>query len=284
VKLVVAGGDHPRTPGYVTSVARRFRNDPRIEFTGYVPEEDIPGLFRAASVAVMPYSSSAGASGIAHLACAYGVPIISADIPDFRLMAEEEGLAVDFYRPGKIHDLADHLVSLLQSPEQQQAMAKQNFSAGLRMTMPEVIHEYVLHFGREQRTKALKSMMRFRKLSRWLPSKYIAPWLISRNPFHWSDRPASTYVPMNGNGNGAHEQDPHLQLRPLAEERRPILRAQMPAGGTNGRDGNGGSGADSAGNENHTGGRQGSSSQEDIRPSERGEGSQPSVQGDGDAA
>jgi glycosyltransferase involved in cell wall biosynthesis len=165
VKLVVAGGDHPRTPGYVTSLARRFENNSRIEFTGYVPEQAIPDLFRMASVAVMPYSSSAGASGVAHLACAYGVPIVSADIADFRRMADDEGLAIDFYQSGNVHDLADHLIALLGSPERQKEMAKQNFSAGLRMTMPGVIHQYVHHFGMEQRTKALKSMMRLRKLS-----------------------------------------------------------------------------------------------------------------------
>jgi glycosyltransferase involved in cell wall biosynthesis len=225
-KLVVAGGDHPRTPGYVTSLARRFENNSRIEFTGYVPEQAIPDLFRTASVAVMPYSSSTGASGVAHLACAYGVPIISADIPDFRRMADDEGLAIDFYQPGNIENLADHLIALLGSPERQQDMAKQNFCAGLRMTMPTVIHQYIHHFGMEQRTKALKSMMRLRKLSRWLPSNYLAAWAMSRNRFHWSDRPASTYVPFNGNGNGAHLEDRRTQLRPLgAEENMPDLQA-----------------------------------------------------------
>ncbi|HSS96236.1 MAG TPA: glycosyltransferase, partial [Terriglobales bacterium] len=82
VKLVIAGGDHPRTQGYIASLARKYES-PRIEFTGYVPEEKIAELFRTASVAVMPYSSATGASGVAHLACAYGVPIISSDVADF---------------------------------------------------------------------------------------------------------------------------------------------------------------------------------------------------------
>ena len=60
VKLVVAGGDHPRTPGYVASIAKQFASDPRVEFTGYVAEEEIPDLFRTATVAMMPYSSSTG--------------------------------------------------------------------------------------------------------------------------------------------------------------------------------------------------------------------------------
>src|SRR3954470_20445999 len=79
-RLIVAGGDHPMTPGYVQSVAERWKDCDRIEFTGYVPEDKLPELFSSASVCVMPYSSATGSSGVAHLACEYGVPIISAGI------------------------------------------------------------------------------------------------------------------------------------------------------------------------------------------------------------
>src|SRR3954462_2024810 len=51
-KLIIGGGNHPMTPGYVESVAEKYKNDPSIEFTGYVPEEKIPELFSTASVTV----------------------------------------------------------------------------------------------------------------------------------------------------------------------------------------------------------------------------------------
>ena len=171
-KLVIAGGDHPRTPGYIASLARKHENS-KIEFTGYVPEEKIADLFRSASVAVMPYSSSTGASGVAHLACAYGVPVISSDIPDFAHMAEEEGMAIEFYRTGDTRNLAEKLTSLLESPEQQKAMALHNFSAALRMTMPSVIHEYVRHFGVAQQTRALRPIRWFRKLPLWISRSFL---------------------------------------------------------------------------------------------------------------
>ena len=41
-RLVVAGGDHPKSPGYVESVRQRLAGDPCITFTGYVAEEQIP--------------------------------------------------------------------------------------------------------------------------------------------------------------------------------------------------------------------------------------------------
>ena len=99
VKLMVAGGNHPRTPGYIESVARALKDDPRIEFTGYVAEEDIPRLFRSSSSLVLPYSSATGASGVAHLACEFGVPIVSAGIHDFREMARMRGWPSSFTKP-----------------------------------------------------------------------------------------------------------------------------------------------------------------------------------------
>src|SRR5579862_3262255 len=94
-KLVVAGGNHPQAAGYVESMKKKCAANPKIEFTGYVDEDDLPDLFQSSSVAVMPYSSSTGCSGVAHLACAYGVPIVCADLPDFRQMAQAEELAIE---------------------------------------------------------------------------------------------------------------------------------------------------------------------------------------------
>ncbi len=85
-----------KNSGYVDSMAQRHASD-RIRFLGYVPEESIADLFREASLAVMPYTSSAGSSGVAHLAAQYGVPVIASDIRDFRELAEHEGIAIRFF-------------------------------------------------------------------------------------------------------------------------------------------------------------------------------------------
>jgi glycosyltransferase involved in cell wall biosynthesis len=170
-RLVIAGSDHPATPGYVASVRERFRNAPSIEFTGYVREEDLPELFGKTSVAVMPYHSATGASGVAHLACQYGLPIISADIPDFREMADDESLALSFYEIGNPQALAGELTSLLRSPARQREMAEQNFSAALRMTMPQIVRQYLRAFDLHQRSKALRPLSRFRRVPAWVPSR-----------------------------------------------------------------------------------------------------------------
>jgi glycosyltransferase involved in cell wall biosynthesis len=170
-RLIIGGSNHPMTPGYVESIAESNRDNPHIRFTGYVAEEQIPELFRSASVMVMPYSSATGSSGVAHLACEYGVPIISANIPDFREMAEDEGLALLFYETGDPLSLAERLIELLQDRELQREMAEQNFSAALRMTMPQIIRQYLRSFDLQKRAKALEPISRFRRIPAWVPSR-----------------------------------------------------------------------------------------------------------------
>jgi glycosyltransferase involved in cell wall biosynthesis len=210
-KLVIAGGDHPQAAGYTESIRRQCAGNARIEFRGYVPEEALPDLFQSATVAVMPYSSSTGCSGVAHLACAYGVPIICADLADFRQMAQGEELAIEFYPPGNAQGLADCVIQLLQDPRKQRALATQNFSAGLRMTMPNVVQKYLRHFELQQRVQTLKYVAQIRRLPRWLPSKTLLLRLMTRNSLGWARRSAVLHASwtdrddlrlLHGNGNG----------------------------------------------------------------------------------
>jgi glycosyltransferase involved in cell wall biosynthesis len=177
-RLIIAGTDHPKTPGYLQSIREKLASRSDIIFTGYVAEEDIPQLFQSSSVAVLPYTSSAGSSGIAHLACTYGVPIVASDIPDFRRLADEEGLAIDFFPAGKIAELAGHLIGLLRNRDRQVEMAMQNVSAALRMSMPEIIRQYLRTFELRQELEQMRSLSSLRKIPRWMPMRNL---LVRRN-------------------------------------------------------------------------------------------------------
>jgi glycosyltransferase involved in cell wall biosynthesis len=177
-RLVIAGTDHPKTPGYLKSIREKLASRSDVIFRGYVAEEDIPQLFQSSSLAVLPYTSSAGSSGIAHLACTYGVPIVASDIPDFRRLADEEGLAIDFFPPGKINELARHLIDLLQNRERQIEMAMQNVSAALRMSMPEIIRQYLRTFELRRELEQMRSISSLRKIPRWMPMRDL---LVRRN-------------------------------------------------------------------------------------------------------
>jgi glycosyltransferase involved in cell wall biosynthesis len=170
-KLIIAGTNNGNSPGYIESLRERHGDHPGIEFIGYVEEEKIRDLFNSSSFMVMPYTSATGASGVAHLAAQHGVPIICSDIADFREMGENEGLAIKFYPIGDKEALARQMIDLLQSPEEQREMAEQNFSAALRLTMPQIIRQYVRAFDRHQRARALEAVSRFRRIPSWVPSR-----------------------------------------------------------------------------------------------------------------
>lgn len=197
-RLVIAGGDHPQAAGYTDLMRQLCADRSRVEFLGYVPEDALPDLFQRSSMAVMPYSSSTGCSGVAHLACAYGVPIVSADLPDFRQMAQGEDLAIEFYPPGDAQGLADCLIELLQNEERQQAMAAQNFSAALCMTMPNVVHKYLRHFELQRRTRMMRYVSRTRRLPGWMPSKSLLLRFMNRNSLNWARRSAILHTSWNG--------------------------------------------------------------------------------------
>jgi len=209
--LVVAGTDHPKASGYLKSMEEKCAAQPQIKFIGYVPETDIPEVFQSASMVAMPYTSSAGSSGIAHLASAYGVPIVSSDLPDCRTLVSEEGLAIDFYRSGDASGLATTLIDLLSNPERQVEMALCNFTAALRMSMPEIIQQYVRTFDLQHRIGGLRSVSRVRKLPRWLPMR---SWLARRaarrvfrqsliRPMSNETRDAASELRLERSGNGS---------------------------------------------------------------------------------
>jgi Glycosyl transferases group 1 len=153
-KLIIAGENHPAAPGYVESIAERCKGRNDVEIIGYVPEDHIPELFRSASALVMPYTS-----------------IVCADIDDFREMAVEEGIAIEFYRPGDARALADAIVSLLNNEERQREMSEQNFYSAMRLTMPQIVYQYLRALEWERRARGMRQ--RVRQL-RWS--------LVTRNP------------------------------------------------------------------------------------------------------
>jgi hypothetical protein len=154
-----------------------------------VAEEDVPDLFRTTSVVVLPYDSATGSSGPAHQACEYGVPVVSADLRDFRDMAADENMAISFYQAGNVTDLATQLIALLESPEKQRRAAEQNYSAAIRMTMPHVVRHYLRWFELKRHKRSFEFPTRTRLLDRFrwrsfrpplygLPSEALADWAV----------------------------------------------------------------------------------------------------------
>ena len=185
-RLIVAGANHHTKAGYWESIRAAQPAHLPIEFYGYVPEEAIPELFQTTSLLVLPYDSATGSSGPAHQACEYAVPIVCADIPDLREMASNEDMAVRFYKTGNAADLAEQLIAILQSPEQQLRMAECNFAAGIRMTMASVLRNYLRWFELNRFKRDVRNAGFFPWRRRvWphplssRPSNYLPDWTMS---------------------------------------------------------------------------------------------------------
>jgi glycosyltransferase involved in cell wall biosynthesis len=156
-RLVVAGANHHTKAGYWESIREAQPKHLPIEFRGYVPEDDIPELFQSTSILVLPYDSATGSSGPAHQACEYGVPVVSADLPDFRAMAADEDMAIRFYQRGNADDLADQLLAILESPAMELEMAEHNFAAGVDMTITNVVSNYLRWFRLNAAKRSLRA-------------------------------------------------------------------------------------------------------------------------------
>ncbi len=204
-RLVIAGANHHTKAGYWESIRDAQPKNLPIEFRGYVPEDDIPELFQTTSVLVLPYDSATGSSGPAHQACQFGIPIVSADLPDFRGMAADEEMAIRFYQRGDPYDLASQLLAILESPMLERQMAEHNFTAGIEMTMTGVVNNYLRWFRVNRSRRAIRS----RRAQPKLPSEDLH--------FRRGGAPPAL----------------HLQpsLRPLRSERSEELRALESAPG-----------------------------------------------------
>lgn len=149
-ELWIAGGDHPKTRGYLDQCSRSYADAPGVSFVGYVEEQHVAELFQTVSLAVMPYSSSAGSSGVLHLACEYGVPVLASDIPDLRELAEVEGLWLEFFPPGAVETLAEQLARMLSDRQMPSEMAMHNREAVQRLSLREIVRDYLRSFAATQ--------------------------------------------------------------------------------------------------------------------------------------
>ncbi len=146
--LVIAGSDSPNSPGYLEGVAAECSDMPNVEFTGYVEEEDVAGLFCNAAVTAFPYSSTTGSSGVLHQAGSYGRAAVLPAIGDFAEVIEEEGFIGQYFEPEDATSLADALCKLLDDNQLNAEHGRRNYLAANGIPMAEIIDWHLIHLNR----------------------------------------------------------------------------------------------------------------------------------------
>ncbi len=145
VEVVVAGTDSHNAVGYLAGVKEKYRDLPAVSFTGYVSEEDLPRVFGSATVAVFPYTSTTGSSGVLHQAGSYGCPVVLPDIGDFAQVVRDEGFEAVTFDPGDAGDLARALRAMLADPAGMAAMGAVNRAAACGIPLADVADWHLAH-------------------------------------------------------------------------------------------------------------------------------------------
>lgn len=140
VRLVIAGGEHPRLAasgdGYANELRDRYGSS--ATFTGRVPEEQVGTWFSAADIALFPYPRPFSSSGSLALALAHRTPfLVSPQLG--RTIGAPESITVSL-EPAA---LAERLSGLAAAPEQLGALRDSCAGFGSGRTWPDVARRHL---------------------------------------------------------------------------------------------------------------------------------------------
>jgi len=122
-QLALAGGAGWRGAEIAEDVRRRGL-DPAVRILGYVPDEDLPWLYRGAELAVIPSQYEGfGLSALEAMAC--GTPVLAADASS---LPEVVGDAGELFAPGDAALLARRIAELTAAPQRRAAMRERGLA------------------------------------------------------------------------------------------------------------------------------------------------------------
>ncbi|TKD66567.1 glycosyltransferase [Flavobacterium sp. ASW18X] len=143
IEIVIAGTDSPNTPGYLQAVAEKYKHVPQIRFTGYVPEEDVQRIFEESAVAVFPYTSTTGSSGVLHQAGSYGKAVVLPDLGDLGILIREEGYTGEFFEADNPSSLANAIEKILVDDAYRISLGETNYKAATSLPMSKIAEMYL---------------------------------------------------------------------------------------------------------------------------------------------
>jgi glycosyltransferase involved in cell wall biosynthesis len=116
MRLLLAGKEDSTDP-VAPAALSRLRNDPSVHWAGSVPKADVPSIYAATDICVLP-TFREGLSQVALEAGAMGVPIVSSDV--LGLDAVLNGVTGLLVAPGEPGLLAEAILKLAGSPSRLQ--------------------------------------------------------------------------------------------------------------------------------------------------------------------
>lgn len=144
--LMVAGGDHPRFPGYFAAMRQTYAQVPGVTWLLNLPEEQLPAIFESARVVALPYAATTGASSVSHRAAAHGRPVVAYALRDLQTVAVEEDLQIEFVPAGNRAEFKARLLRLLNDPVECERIGRANVIAMQAFTLEATCWRYVALF------------------------------------------------------------------------------------------------------------------------------------------
>ncbi|WP_082391383.1 glycosyltransferase [Jiulongibacter sediminis] len=155
-KATVAGTDNPNVKGYLNEVEKRYADMKHVEFTGYVREEDVEGIFKASTFIIFPYTTTTGSSGILHQAGSYARACILPKIDDLERVVEEEGYGGAYFQTDNAESMANAIAPLIENPAEREKLEDMNYEAAKGLQMTELADMYLRHIQNLRQKKISK--------------------------------------------------------------------------------------------------------------------------------
>lgn len=113
LKLIMAASPHPNFPEEARQL-KVFEGMEGVELLGYLKEERFSEVFGRTILAILPYSTCTGCSGVLHLISGSGIPVVATNLPELReSLAEGAGMVLC----DNANEMVDAIESLLSNPK-----------------------------------------------------------------------------------------------------------------------------------------------------------------------
>ena len=143
-KLTIVGEGHLKS--LMFSLIEKYNLWDRINFLGWKDLEELPEVYRAADVFVLP-SVMEGMSSVTLQAMASGLPIVASKVLGFEEILEEDinGFTAEYNNAG---DFANKIERLVQSPELIHKMGQKSFEKSKQFSWESIAKQYLEHYER----------------------------------------------------------------------------------------------------------------------------------------
>jgi len=90
IQLIIAGRPHPDYPDEILRIKNLISQFKFVKYVGYIPKNKVPDFIKKIRLAVLPYSTCTGTSGIVYFLSGLGIPIITSNAPEFLELKKQE--------------------------------------------------------------------------------------------------------------------------------------------------------------------------------------------------